>query len=148
MTESELKTLVKVVTDYFSSITDEPAKMGLPYVKRGNDATFDYTGIIGISGIRRGGVYYTAGPELLAEFGQCILGESDLDEDSLADLIGEMTNTIAGNMREIFGASFHISVPMVAKGQVEDISIRFKPPVFIIPITWKGYASQLVVGLE
>jgi chemotaxis protein CheX len=148
MTENDLKTLIKVVTDYFLNISDIPTKMGAPYIKRGNDGTLDYTGLIGISGSRRGGVYYTAGKDLLLEFGRCILGESDLDEESLVDLAGEMTNTIAGNMRETFGSSFLISVPMVMKGRADDISMRLKPPVFIIPIEWKGYFSQLAVGLE
>ncbi|MDR1903399.1 MAG: chemotaxis protein CheX [Treponema sp.] len=148
MTEAELKTLIRVVTDYFYSISNDPARMGLPYIKRGDDSTFEYTGIIGISGSRRGGVYYTAGKDLLREFGRCILGEGDLDEDSLVDLAGEMTNTIAGNMREIFGSSFLISVPIVMKGGVNNISMRLKPPVFIIPIEWKGYPSHLAVGLE
>jgi chemotaxis protein CheX len=148
MTEADIKGMIKVVTDYFSSISDKPAKMGLPYVKQGNDKTLDYTGIIGISGSRRGGVYLTAEKELLREFGQCILGESDLDEDSLIDLVGEMTNTIAGNMRENFGSSFLISVPIVVKGSVENISMQLKPPVFIVPIEWNGHASHLAVGLE
>jgi chemotaxis protein CheX len=148
MTEAELKTLIRVVTDYFYSTSNDPARMGMPYIKRGDDSTFEYTGIIGISGSRRGGVYYTAGKELLREFGKCILGEGDLDEDALVDLVGEMTNTIAGNMREIFGSSFLISVPIVMRGKIEDISMRLKPPVFIIPIEWKGFPSNLGVGLE
>jgi chemotaxis protein CheX len=148
MTETDLTSLIKVVTDYFASVSAIPAKMGMPYVKRGNDGTFEYTGIIGISGSRRGGVYYTAGQELLRDFGWYILGETDLDEESLTDLAGEMTNTIAGNMRETFGSSFLISVPIVMKGKIEDISMRLKPPVFIIPIEWKGYPSQLAIGLE
>jgi chemotaxis protein CheX len=148
MTEHDLKALIKVVTNYFSSISDEPAKMGMPYIKREKDQVYDYTGVIGISGSRRGGIYYTAGRELLGAFGECILGESDLDEESLFDLVGEMTNTIAGNLRETFGSSFLISVPIVMRGQIENISMRLKPPVFVIPIEWKGFPSSLVVGLE
>jgi chemotaxis protein CheX len=148
MTENELKPIIKIVTEYFFNITSVPAAMGLPYIKRDNDPVFDYTGVIGISGSRRGGVYYTAGKELLAEFGKSILGEEELDDDALNDMAGEMTNTIAGNMREIFGSSFLISVPIVLKGKIEHISMRLKPPVFVIPIKWKGYTSRLAVGLE
>jgi chemotaxis protein CheX len=122
--------------------------MGTPYIKREADAVCGYTGIIGISGSRRGGIYYTADRPLLAAFGQCILGESSLDEDSLFDLVGEMTNTVAGNMRETFGSAFLISVPIVMKGKIEDISMRIRPPVFIIPLEWKGFPSHLGVGLE
>jgi chemotaxis protein CheX len=148
MTENDLKILIKVVTNYFSSISDSPAKMGMPYIKREGDPVYDYTGIIGVSGSRRGGVVFTAGKELLSAFGECILGESALDEDSLFDLVGEMTNTIAGNMRETFGPTFLISVPIVLKGKIDDISMRLKPPVFSIPIEWKGCPSLLSVGLE
>jgi chemotaxis protein CheX len=148
MTENELLPIIKIVTEYFFSVTSVPAAMGLPYIKRGGDPVFDYTGIIGISGARRGGVYYTAGRELLEEFGKSILGGEELDDEALNDLVGEMTNTIAGNMREIFGSSFLISVPIVLRGKIDNISMRLKPPVFVIPIKWKEYKSHLAVGLE
>jgi chemotaxis protein CheX len=148
MTENELLPIIKIVTEYFFNVTSVPAAMGLPYIKRGDDPVFDYTGIIGVSGVRRGGVYYTAGKELLAEFGKSILGEEELNDEALNDLVGEMTNTIAGNMREIFGPSFFISVPIVLKGKIDNISMRLKPPVFVIPIKWKDYKSHLAVGLE
>jgi chemotaxis protein CheX len=148
MTDSQIKPFIKVVTEYFQNITDTPAEMGLPYIKRSGDEIYDYTGVIGISGSRRGGIYFTAKPQMLQEFGHFILGEEELDDEALYDLVGEMTNTIAGNMREIFGSSFLISVPIVLKGKIEDISMRLKPPVFIIPIVWKGHTAHLAVGLE
>ncbi|MDR1894613.1 MAG: chemotaxis protein CheX [Spirochaetales bacterium] len=148
MTETELKATIKIVTEYFLNITNIPAVMGLPYIKKDTDLAFAYTGLIGISGARRGGVYYTAGKELLADFAQFILGEETLDEDALNDLVGEMTNTIAGNMREVFGATFLISVPIVLRGQIDTISMRLKPPVFIIPINWNEHTSHLAIGLE
>jgi chemotaxis protein CheX len=148
MTENELKPIIKIVTEYFLNITGVPAVMGLPYIKRGDDPVFDYTGVIGISGSRRGGVYYTAGRELLAEFGKVMLGEADLDDAVLGDMVGEMANTIAGNMREIFGASFLISIPIILSGKIDAINMRLKPPVFVIPIKWKDHTSHLAVGLE
>jgi chemotaxis protein CheX len=148
MTESELKPIIKIVTEYFFNISGIPAVMGLPYIKREGDPVFDFTGVIGISGSCRGGVYYTAGRELLADFGAYILGEEELDDEARSDLVGEMTNTIAGNMREIFGSSFLISVPIILKGKIDDISMRLKPPVFVIPIKWKEHTSHLAVGLE
>jgi chemotaxis protein CheX len=148
MTEDHLKPIIKIVTEYFLSISAIPAVMGLPYVKRDDEPVFDYTGIIGISGSRRGGVYYTAGKDLLVDFGRFILGDEDLDDAALNDLAGEMTNTIAGNMREIFGSAFLISVPIVLKGKIDHISMRLKPPVFVIPINWKQHTSRLAVGLE
>ena len=148
MTEAELKSFIKVVTQYFSSVTGTAAVMGLPFVKNENDNVFDYTGIIGISGSRRGGLYFTAGKALLEEFSQYILGETAESEENLLDLIGEMINTISGNMRETFGSSFHISVPIVMKGRVDEINMKLKPPVFIIPMEWNSHPCHLAVGLE
>jgi chemotaxis protein CheX len=77
-----------------------------------------------------------------------MLGEAVSDEAALSDLVGEMANTIAGNMREFFGASFLISVPIILTGKIDSINMRLKPPVFVIPIKWKDHTSHLAIGLE
>ncbi len=148
MTEVELKAFTRVVTQYFNNVTGTAAQLGLPYIKGERQETFDYTGVIGISGSRKGGVYYTAGKQLLEALGAFILGDEPLDDEALYDLVGELTNTIAGNMREIFGSNFLISVPIIMKGKIDDIVIKLKPPVFIIPIIWNGMNSHLAIGLE
>lgn len=148
MTENELKAFIKVITDYFESISGVPASMGMPFIKSDNSEIFDYTGVIGISGSRRGGVYFTAGEGLLRDFARAILGEEEITDEFLFDLVGEMTNTIAGNMRETFGTAFLISVPIVVRGRIDTINMRLKPPVFVIPIEWQGHRSCLAIGLE
>uniref|UniRef100_A0A7C3IDW8 Chemotaxis protein CheX n=1 Tax=Gracilinema caldarium TaxID=215591 RepID=A0A7C3IDW8_9SPIR len=148
MTEEELRGFIQVVTNYFESISGEKAVMGLPYVKGAGSTLGDYTGLIGISGSRKGGIYFTTGRPLLEEFAYIILGEAVQDDDYLYDLVGEITNTIAGNMRETFGSTFLISIPIVLRGRVTDIDMKLKPPVFIIPITWKHHNSHLAIGLE
>ncbi len=85
---------------------------------------------------------------MLLDFGHFILGDDQLDDDALYDLIGEMVNTITCNMRELFGSTFTISVPIIMKGTIEDIVIQLKPPVFIIPIKWNGHTCHLGIGLE
>lgn len=147
MKEEELKGFINTVTGYFEQVTEIPAVMGLPYIKDSRTVTYDFTGVIGITGNRKGGVYFTAKKELLNDFGSFIL-EDNLDDESLYDLIGEMVNTITGNMREYFGSSFNISVPIIMKGKIDDIVIKLKPPVFIIPIKWKNHTCHLGIGLE
>ena len=148
MTERELKFFIDVVTTYFDQVTGEAAAMGIPYVKRADPVVLDYTGVIGISGPRKGGIYFTSGPKLLAELTQAILGVDEADEESLLDMVGELSNTIAGNARKSFGADFLISVPMVVKGRPQDILLRLAPPVFVIPLNWHHEKAFLVVGLE
>jgi len=108
----------------------------------------DYTGLIGISGPRKGGIYFTTGARLLGELTRVILGVSDAEEETLLDMVGELTNTIAGNVRKSFGGDFLISVPMLIKGKPDDILMRLTPPVFVIPLNWRREKAYLVVGLE
>ncbi len=148
MTEAELKEFIAVVTSYFGQVTGEAAIMGIPYVKKADPVVLRYTGLIGISGPRKGGIYFTAGTELLAQLTRAILDIADPDEDTLLDMVGELTNTIAGNMRKSFGPDFLISVPMLLRGKPDDILLRLAPPVFVIPINWRHDRAYLVVGLE
>jgi len=148
VTEYEVKSFIRVISEYFTGVTGEAPRMGLPYVKDGRHESRGYAGMIGISGSRRGGVYFSSGPELLRSLAAHILGGEEADEEMLFDLVGEMTNTIAGNMRETFGSSFNISVPIVVKGAIDDIVMRLKPPVIIIPLEWERQPCQLAIGLE
>lgn len=148
MTENDLNCFVSTVINYFEKIDGEKAVMGLPYIKKEDPVALEFTGLIGISGPRRGGIYFTSGPQLLSELTKSIMGMEDDDPDTLLDMVGELTNTIAGNVRQYFGPEFMISVPMLIRGKPEDILLKLKPPVFVIPLTWKGKKAFLVVGLE
>jgi chemotaxis protein CheX len=148
MTEAELKFFVDVVTDYFAQVSGEAAAIGIPYVKKTEPVVLEYTGMIGISGPRKGALYLTAGPGLLDSLTQVILGAEAADDETLLDMVDELTNTVAGNVRRNFGGDFLISVPLVIKGKPEDILVRLKPPVFVIPLNWRKEKAFLVVGLE
>ena len=148
MTEHELKAFIHVVTHYFESVSGEASAMGLPSIKRPDARLLDFTGAIGISGARKGAIYFTAPRALLAEFAELMLGEGVSDDESLYDLVGEMTNTIAGNVRETFGPEFMISVPIIVKGTLTDIMIKLSQPVFLVPIEWRSHRCFLAVGLE
>ena len=150
MTQEEIKIFIKVITDYFQSVTGIKASMGIPYVKDNPKPTFDFTAIIGISGSRKGGICYSADRSLLKKIATHILGddEEEYDDAAIYDLVGEITNVIAGNLRESFGSSFFISVPIIIKGKMDDITLKLSPPFYIIPINWDKYQSYLIIGLE
>ncbi len=148
MTESELKAFIDVVVNYFREVTGETVEMGVPYIKGKRKLLLDYTGLIGISGTRKGAVYLTASSMMLREIASILLGDEEPDDDFIVDLVGEISNTIAGNVRQSFGSSFMISVPIILKGSPEDVVIKLNPPVFSIPIKWRTYQCYLVVGLE
>lgn len=150
MTEAEIRSFIDTVTQYFEEVTKTEAELGVPYIKDDEAVSLDYTGAIGISGARRGAVYLTASEAMIRDLGAIILGTaaSSVASSDIVDLIGEVTNTIAGNMRRTFGSDFMISVPLVLKGKVSDLQIQLKPPVYIIPITWNGHKSYMAIGLE
>jgi chemotaxis protein CheX len=149
MTKQEVQTFIEIVEQYFQHISGESATMGLPFIKSEKQSEIlDFTGLIGVSGPRKGGIYVTTGKELLQDLTKYILDEEETDEELLLDMVGEMTNTISGNVRKEFGSEFMISAPMMVRGAAEDIVLKLKPPVFVIPMTWKGHKAYLSVGLD
>lgn len=148
MTEQEVRFFLDVVTDYFFQVTGEEAQVGIPYIKKQEPVVLAYTGLIGISGPRKGGIYFTATRPLLAQITDILVGMADPDDEAVLDMVGELTNTIAGNVRKSFGPEFQISVPMLVKGEPADISMQLKPPSFVIPLKWRQERAYLVVGLE
>jgi chemotaxis protein CheX len=117
MTKQEVQTFIEIVEQYFQHISGESATMGLPFIKSEKQSEIlDFTGLIGVSGPRKGGIYVTTGKELLQDLTKYILDEEETDEELLLDMVGEMTNTISGNVRKEFGSEFMISAPMMVVG--------------------------------
>jgi chemotaxis protein CheX len=147
MNESELKAFVEIIQHYFSQQSGKSAEMGTPYLADAHALPiFDYTGVIGISGERKGSVYFTAPTELLRQLLICC-GEPNTSAENLADLAGEIGNTISGNARKSFGPSFLISVPVVVKGRDQVISMPRNVKSYVIPFRWYDHSASLVVSV-
>jgi len=95
MNDEEIKVFIDGVVRYFQRVTGEPAAVDPPYLKGEASVTLDFTGVIGISGRRRGAVYFTSGAEQLTELLHR-LGEKKVGFSDHQDLVGEVANTIAG----------------------------------------------------
>ncbi|PID64655.1 MAG: chemotaxis protein CheX [Gammaproteobacteria bacterium] len=138
---------MECVERYFTKVNNTGVTIGTPYiVENSTPAAHDMTGIIGVSGPYKGCVYYTA-PKVLLTHLLASIGENDFSEENVRDLIGEITNIIAGNAREEFGKEFMISVPVVISGTPDNIQLPQGARSFVIPIYWKSYESLLVVSL-
>ena len=148
MKESDLHFFIDSTLNYFREITDEEAVAGIPYVKREDPVVLDITGIIGISGKQKGCIYLTAPNKMLKDLGNIILGDTEYGQEELKDLIGEIANTIAGNVRNVYGSGFLISVPAVVLGKPKDIAIPEKVSAFVVPLKWQEHRSFLAVYLE
>ena len=59
--EEEIRTFIEGTTNYFETAAQQAASVGSPYlVTDGKPGAYEYTGMIGISGARKGIVYFTA----------------------------------------------------------------------------------------
>lgn len=149
VTEAEIRTFVDGATHYFAVAANQPAAIGSPYlVTEGAPAVHEYSGLIGISGRRRGTVCFTAPRSMLMVL-LMRMNETDTSEENMRDLIGEVANTISGNARRDFGADFVISVPDVhtsRKGEPPPLPANVRS--FVIPINWRSHSAKLIVCLD
>ncbi len=148
MNETDLHFFIDSTVNYFNEVTNEKATAGIPFIKDEDPVVLEYTGIIGISGKRKGSVYVTASDEMLRSIAKLILGQDVIEKSDIKDLVGEIANTISGNVRQAYGSSFMISVPVVIEGKAKDIKMPDNIQSFVIPITWQEFKSFLVVCLE
>ena len=148
MTQAELHFFIDSTANYFEAVSDEMLTIGIPFIKEDENIELEYTGIIGISGKRKGNIYFTANAEMLQVLARIIIGLEQPTQIEIKDLIGEISNTISGNVREAYGSDFLISVPVVVEGEAMKIHCLNNDQAFAIPIVWKGYKSYLVVCLD
>lgn len=148
MKERSLEVFVEGVAHYFSTTTGSAANIGTPFLTQDiNKYLYDYTGIIGISGNHKGSVFFSASLVMLTNL-IAKIGILTTQEEKLMDLVGEVSNTIAGNARREFGDQFLLSVPIVLKGKGEDIKVSNAVNIYVIPIIWNDRKANLVINLN
>lgn len=148
MDEQELRTFIDIVNQYFERQTGRLPELGSPYLGEPSALPiYDFTGVIGISGVRPGCVYFTAHRDLLREL-LLHMGESNLSDANLSDLVGEVANTISGNARRVFGPDFMISVPVVVAGTAKAIQVPRDVKAYILPLRWHKKEAALVASLQ
>ena len=144
----ELGVFVESVIYYFEQVAAQQAEVGSPYlVDTRAQIGKDYTGIITISGRRRGIIYFTAPRGMLSAL-LMQHGETEISHELMCDLVGEVANTISGNVRRDFGHGFVISVPRVVTGEPDPAQRPASTRSFVVPINWRNYEARLVVALQ
>lgn len=147
MSEEEIGVFIDATVRYFDRVTGEAAAVDTPFLQGEESVVLDFTGVIGISGRHRGAVYFTSGQELLDRLLDA-MGEPQRDAAAMGDLVGEVANTISGSARRVFGSEFLISVPIVLRGRLEEISFPRNLKRVVIPIRWRDLTSYLIVCLD
>lgn len=147
MDEHEIQVLIDGTVNYFHRVVDTSTEVGTPYLADQTESVIsDFTGVIAITGARRGNIYFTAPSAMLSHI-LLKQGEADRSPELMADIVGEVANTISGNARRHFGQEFLISVPSVFQGATSRHKLAIGDRAFVIPITWKQYKAALVVSL-
>ena len=147
LNEAEIRTFIEGTTNFFETTVQQAVSIGSPYlVTDGKAETYEYTGVIGISGARKGIVYFTARRAMLTVM-LMSMHETDSSEDMLKDVVGEVANTISGNARRDFGKNFIISVPTVIANEPDKVEAPH-PRLYVIPINWRTHSAKLVVCLD
>lgn len=148
MNATEISTFIDGAKNYFTTVSETDVEIGTPFlVDHEKTPAYDFTSIIGISGTRKGCVYFSA-PRVLLRHLLVSLGETSGDQSLLSDVVGEVANTISGNARSTFGSDFMISVPVVVAGRPESIQLPKRLQPYVIPVTWNQYKASLVVAIE
>ena len=80
--------IIDGVIRYFEHTSDKDVKVGAPFLLKTKITAMDYTGIIGISGPKKGCVYFTA-PQILLKH-LLKYRELDTEEYNIIDIVGEL----------------------------------------------------------
>ena len=148
MNDASLAVFVDGAANYFSTISKQDANIGAPFLTQNiNQHLCDYTGIIGISGDKKGSVFFSAPKSMLIKL-VASLGVLTTQDDKLMDLVGEVSNTISGNARREFGEQFMLSVPVVIQGKSEGLKVTNVAEIYVIPISWNHFSANLIINLE
>ncbi len=135
--EEDIKILIEGTVKFFATLVDSSAEVLAPYLVPHKGAPMmDYTGVIDINGSRTGCIYFTA-PSALLRHVLVKHGRTDISNEIMADVVGEVANTISGNARRAFGHDFLISVPRVFAGTSPAGALALSDRAFIVPIAWR-----------
>jgi len=149
MNRNDIDVFVKGFRNFLSvNIGDDQFVLGeVREVDPSNSPAQEITGIVGVSGSKKGCVYFTADKAMIADVLRHI-GEEDVDDDILKDMAGEIANTIAGNAGDHFGKGFQISVPVVVTGRPDSIYLPKYSTAFVIPAKSRNQTFSLVVCIK
>lgn len=148
MKDTELQIFVDSLKFYFATNIGGELEIAPAYHTESKDTpASELTGIIGVSGDKQGCVYLTATREMIGDV-LLAMGEPEVDDSLLNDVIGEVTNTVTGNARRFLGPGFMISVPIVVTGHPEHIHFPRNYDIGVVPFVWNGHRGSLVVCLQ
>jgi chemotaxis protein CheX len=131
------KPFIKAVVDVLSTMAGINPKADRPYVKKGNVATGDVTGLVGLTGSKVGSVSISFDKGCAIAIVKNMLGDDiqDIVQD-VKDAVGEITNMVSGQARaglSEMGIPMQGSTPTVIMGDNHTIAHVTSAPIMAIP---------------
>lgn len=112
---------------------------GKPYLKQGNAAVGDISGVIGLTGSARGSLALSFSGSCILKVVSNMLGEEITSlNGEIQDAVGEITNMISGVARknlEAKGFNITAAIPTVVFGKGHSIIHVLGGPSIVIPFT-------------
>jgi len=126
---------IKSIQNVFSMMLQLEVSVEEPSIKDDQKATYDVSGIIGLSGDVTGSVVLSFPTDTAERMVTLFTGEQiEPEHEDFADAIGELVNMVSGNAKADFkGQDVSISTPSVVVGADHHISRPKDIPCVIIP---------------
>ncbi len=124
-----------------------------PGIKQSQVATGDVTGIIGMVGNKiKGSLSISFSEQAALHITNNMLGESlDKIDETVTDMVGEITNMVTGGAKRIFadsGHNFEMATPTVIAGADHEIHHHCQGSVIQIPFDSKQGTFYVEVSFE
>lgn len=123
---------------------------GTPFVKAGQVAKGDISGVIGLAGEATGSVAVTFPAGIAYRLYEGMVGEKvNALTEEVRDAVGEIANMIAGGAKAALakdGYRFRIAIPSIVVGKDHTIEHRSKGPCLVVPFTLEGETFWLEVS--
>ncbi|WP_258104644.1 chemotaxis protein CheX [Marinoscillum sp. MHG1-6] len=147
--EKTVNVFINSLSNYFLKLTKKPIKTYAPFVKEPEDLIMkECTGMIGISGNKKGLIYISGDMGMFEDLIKQYVGLNSPTANDMLDMAGEVSNVVAGNVRETYGHEFMISIPVVFKGTPDRLKFPDDVPIYVIPMSWNGHEAFMVVGIK
>jgi chemotaxis protein CheX len=148
MVARELLVLIRGLEYFLEQALSESAQIGVPYLTDARSKPGDgCTGVIEVSGRRRGRVYFTASRGLLSVL-LMRRGEAELSQQNMSALVAEITNMISNNAHRELGGDFLTSVRPVTAEEPDLASGSPSTRLVLVPVYVRNHEAQLRIALQ
>ncbi len=140
MNTSLINPFLNSILNVLSTMAKLEATPGKMTLKKSDVALGSVTGLIGMVGNKAKGTFAISfSDKVVLEITKRMLNEeSTVIDDTVIDLVGELTNMVSGGAKRILsetGYKFNMAIPSVISGKDHYIIHKSKDPVVIVPFT-------------